>query len=172
MKHAVRPSIVALAALLLTACGAGGASVETSASQVAPEPTTVATGAFGTAVKVNKTVSVTLSNMQEFTPSPYTTGWMEGDKTVSFDVTVQNSGAQEILPSSLALSSSAGDVSCVDVFDGDSKLAGAPAEAVPAGGSVTFPWGIDCSTAKTGDALSIALSFDGATEVRVDGKLV
>ena len=59
---------------------------------------------------------------------------------------------------------------CVDIFDGDNGMEGAPQELLAAGKSVSFNWGLSCS-AKTGEELSLVLSNEGESIIKVTGKV-
>ena len=167
------PIAIAIMALTLTACGGGDSkgSTETDA-QVTKQAEVVSSGAFGSAVEVSTGVTVTLDGMADFTPGKFATGYVPGDKAVTFDVTVNNGSAAEIYASSLALTATSGDNGCVEVFDGDNGLEGAPSDPIAAGASSSFKWAITCGAAKSGDPLKVELSFDGATAIEVSGTLV
>lgn len=167
------PFLIATAALVLAACGGGGGGAdEASSAEVTQQAEVVSSGAFGSPVEVTGGVAVTLDGMADFTPGEFATGYVAGDKAVTFDVTVNNASAAEIYASSLSMTATSNDISCIEIFDGDNGLEGAPADAIAAGGSATFKWAIGCGAAKTGDPLKVALSFDGATAIEVSGSLV
>lgn len=167
------PIAVTVLALTLTACGGGGSTGSTeSEATITQQAEVVSSGAFGSAVEVSTGVTVTLNGMADFTPGKFATGYVTGDKAVTFDVTVSNASAAEIYASSLSMTATSGDNTCVEVFDGDNGLEGAPADPIAAGASATFKWGITCGAAKSGDPLKIEMSFDGATAIEVSGSLV
>lgn len=165
--------LVSALALTLVACGGGDSGGDSEAgANVTKQAEVVSTGTFGSAVEVSKGITVTLDGMATFTPGQFATGYVAGDKAVTFDVTVNNASAAEIYASSLSMTATSNDISCIEIFDGDNGLEGAPADAIAAGGSATFKWAIGCGAAKTGDPLKVALSFDGATAIEVSGSLV
>jgi len=59
---------------------------------------------------------------------------------------------------------------CVDIFDGDNIMEGAPTEPLAIGASTTFGWGLSCP-GKAGDQFSVTLANAGVTFVKVEGKL-
>ena len=59
---------------------------------------------------------------------------------------------------------------CVDVFDGDNGMEGAPQEPLAAGKSISFNWGLSCD-GKSGEDLSLILSNEGVAIIEVTGKL-
>mgnify|MGYP006282751955 CR=1 FL=1 len=167
------PLLAAVLAVTIAGCGGGGSgSGEVANTEVTKQAEVVSSGAFGSAVEVSKGVSVTLDGMATFTPGEFATGYVTGDKAVTFDVTVENGSAAEIFASSLALTATSGDNTCVEVFDGDNGLEGAPGDPIAAGSKSTFKWAISCGKAATGDPLNIELSFDGATAIQISGTLV
>ena len=166
---------VATVVLALTVAGCGGGdNGSTAADQAAvtQQAEVVDTGGFGSAVTVGEGISVTLDGMADFTPSKFATGYVTGDKAVTFNVTVANASAAEIYASSLSMTATSGENTCAEVFDGDNGLEGAPADPIAKGGSETFKWAITCGKAKSGDPLDVELSFDGATSVKISGSLV
>lgn len=167
------PILISVLALALAGCGGngsdGGADAEAAVTQAAE---VVSSGAFGSPVEVSKGVTVTLDGMSAFTPGEFATGYVAGDKAVTFDVTVTNGSAAEIYASSLSMTALSGEIGCIEIFDGDNGLEGAPADAIAAGASATFKWAIGCGAAKPGDPLQVELSFDGATAIAVSGSLV
>ena len=59
---------------------------------------------------------------------------------------------------------------CVDIFDGDNKINGAPQEPLAAATSITFDWALSCA-GKSGDELTVKL-FNGETAlIEAKGKL-
>ncbi|MEY4902149.1 MAG: hypothetical protein RLZZ190_876, partial [Actinomycetota bacterium] len=59
---------------------------------------------------------------------------------------------------------------CVDIFDGDAKMDGAPQTPLAAGASISFAWGISCPGA-TGDELTVVLTNNAVNVVEATGKL-
>lgn len=165
----------AMLVLALTVTGCGGGQDEGGAEDqaaVTQQTEVVDTGGFGSAVTVGDGVAVTLDNMATFTPGEFATGYVKGDSAVTFDVTVANTSAAEIFASSLSMTAMSGENGCIEIFDGDNGLEGAPGDPIATGASATFKWAISCGPAKAGDPLDIELSFDGATAVKISGSLV
>ena len=59
---------------------------------------------------------------------------------------------------------------CVDIFDGDNKMEGAPQEPLAAGTSLTFAWALSCA-GKSGDDLTVTLFNGESALIEAKGKL-
>ncbi|MEY3934981.1 MAG: hypothetical protein RI901_411 [Actinomycetota bacterium] len=59
---------------------------------------------------------------------------------------------------------------CVDIFDGDNGMEGAPQEPLAVGKSISFNWGLSC-IGKSGEELSLVLSNEGVAIIEVTGKV-
>lgn len=183
MKHRSRPALVVLiaagTALALAACGGGSSGAKGSPSS-AQESSLVqnttakpqASGAFGSTVTLPSGVAVTLTNQAVFQTTKFSSGQIDGQKFNSFDITVKNGTTSSLDLGTLILTATAGAAgSCVDIFDGQVGIQGAPTDPVAAGASATFKWALSCP-GKAGDPLDITMTTDGTTNVQVIGKLI
>jgi len=183
MKHPSRFTLVALAAagaaLTLAACGGGSSGAKGSPSS-AQESSLVqntsvkpqASGAFGSVVTLPSGVAVTLTNQALFQTTKFSSGQIDGQRYNSFDITVKNATAAPLDLGTLILTATAGAAgSCVDIFDGQVGIQGAPTDPIAAGASATFKWALSCP-GKVGDPLNITMTTDGTTNVEVIGKLI
>jgi hypothetical protein len=59
---------------------------------------------------------------------------------------------------------------CVDIFDGDNAMEGAPTTPLANGGSAKFSWGLSC-VGNNGDDITVTLSNGTTTLIEVVGKL-
>ena len=161
--------------LLLTACGGGQtqSSLTPEEGQALVEPTEAppqATGGFDNPVITPDKVSYTLSSPSKFTPGKFASGHLPGQLNEKFSVSITNNSAAALDLATLIVKGSTAAGECVDIFDGDNVMAGAPIEPLGVGASTTFSWGLSCP-GKAGDQFSVALSNAGVTFVKVEGKL-
>lgn len=161
--------------LLLTACGGGQtqSSLTPEEGQALVEPTQAppqATGGFDNPVITPDKVSYTLSSPSHFTPGKFASGHLPGQLNEKFSVSITNNSAAALDLATLIVKGSTAAGECVDIFDGDNVMAGAPIEPLGVGASTTFSWGLSCP-GKAGDQFSVALSNAGTTYVEVKGKL-
>jgi len=181
MKNVSRLTLVALAtgslALALTSCGgssdkaAGGtsdASALVNTTTAAPQ----ASGAFGSVVTLPDGTAFTLTKQAVFVPTKFSSGQVDGERFNSFDITVTNGTKDPLDLGILILTTTASDgQGCVDIFDDQNGLHGAPSDPVAPGGTLTFGWAVSCP-GNVGDALNVTMTTDGTTNVEVKGKLV
>ena len=59
---------------------------------------------------------------------------------------------------------------CVDIFDGDNNINGAPTEPLAAGKSLTFGWALSCP-GNAGDELAVKLLSGETALIEAKGKL-
>ena len=161
--------------LLLTACGGGQtqSSLTPEEGQALVEPTQAppqATGGFDNPVITPDKVSYTLSSPSHFTPGKFASGHLPGQLNEKFSVSITNNSAAALDLATLIVKGSTAAGECVDIFDGDNVMAGAPIEPLGVGASTTFSWGLSCP-GKAGDQFSVELSNAGTTYVEVKGKL-
>lgn len=164
-----------LLVLTLTACGGKAAESTLSAEEGAALTETVeaapqATGGFDAPVVTPDKVSYTLSSPSHFNPGKFASGFLPGQLNERFTVTIANNSAAALDLATLIVKGSTAAGECVDIFDGDNVMAGAPTEPLAVGGSTTFGWGLSCP-GKAGDEFSVSLSNAGTTYVEVKGKL-
>lgn len=182
MKNFSRLALIAIGTagviLVLASCGGGksggasGNSTQSSGLVTAPSSAPQASGNFGAVVSLPSHVSFTLNKLAVFIPTKFSAGQIDGQTYNSFDITVKNATAAPLDLGALILTSVAGtDGACVDIFDGQVGLQGAPSDPVAAGATSMFKWAISCP-GKAGDPLTISLTTDGVTTVEVKGKLV
>lgn len=176
MRSSRRVCLAVLAltsALVLSACGGKSESTTTQSTEelIAPPAQEVqASGGFNTPVKIPSGVSFTLSEPATFRPGKFAAGQLPGQRYQQFKVSITNSSATAIDLTTLIVSGTTSSGICVDVFDGDNGMEGAPQEPLAAGKSISFNWGLSCQ-GKTGEDLSLVLSNDGAAIIKVTGKL-
>ncbi len=180
MKNRSRLALVAIAtsglALTLASCGGGQtngkASADSSALATSAPTAAQASGDFGSVVTLPSGIAFTLNNQAVFTPTKFSSGQIDGQRFNSFEITVKNGTSAPLDLGTLILTSTASaGAGCVDIFDGQVGLQGAPSDLVAAGGTTTFKWALSCP-GKAGDLLTIAMTTDGTTNVEVKGKLV
>ena len=167
-------ALTALLALSLTACGgsksssSSGKSDETLVTQ--PTAQAQASGGFDNAITTPDKNSFTLSSPQAFTPGKFATGMVIGQTFNRFSVTVKNGGSQPLDLTALIVKGTTTGGECVDIFDGDNKMEGAPQEPLAAGTSLTFAWALSCA-GKSGDDLTVTLFNGESALIEAKGKL-
>ena len=162
-------------ALTLTACGGESDSVTTTAEEgqalvEVVEEAAQASGGFDAPVVTPDKVSYTLSTPASFTPGKFASGMLPGQINERFNVTVQNGSAAELDLATLIVKGSTTTGDCVDIFDGDNQMEGAPIEPLAPGASAKFSWGLSCA-GKSGEDISVVLSNGVTNLIEVTGKL-
>jgi hypothetical protein len=162
-------------ALTLTACGGESDSVTTTAEEgqalvEVVEEAVQASGGFDAPVVTPDKVSYTLSSPASFTPGKFASGMLPGQINERFDVTVENGSAADLDLATLIIKGSTTTGDCVDIFDGDNQMEGAPATPLAAGASASFSWGLSCP-GKSGEDISVTLSNGISNLIEVTGKL-
>ncbi len=173
LKKAALISPVALLLLAgLTACG--GSSESTSADDqslvAVEEEAPQATGGFGAPVVTPDKVSYTLSAPSSFTPGKFASGMLPDNLNERFDLEVVNNSGKELDLATLIVTGTTSSGPCVDIFDGDNAMEGAPTTPLANGGSAKFSWGLSC-VGKNGDDITVTLSNGTTTLIEVVGKL-
>lgn len=167
-------AVLAVAAgLLLTACGGESDTASTESNQelvAPPEQEVQATGGFNTAVKIPSGVSFTLSEPAAFRPGKFAAGQLPGQRYQQFKVDITNESTAAIDLTTLIIIGKSATGVCVDIFDGDNGMEGAPQEPLAVGKSISFNWGLSCE-GKAGEDLSLVLSNEGVAIIEVTGKL-
>ena len=182
MKKLPRLALIAIGTagliLALAACGgaksggASGNSAQSSGLVTAPSSAPQASGNFGAEVTLPSHVVFTLDKLAVFIPTKFSAGQIDGQTYNSFDIKVKNATTAPLDLGALILTSVAGTSGdCVDIFDGQVGLQGAPSNPVAAGATSMFKWAISCP-GKAGDPLTISMTTDGVATVEVKGKLV
>lgn len=161
--------------LLLTACSAKTA--ESSLTQEegqglveTVEEVPQASGGFDVPVVTPDKVSYTLSSPSSFTPGKFASGHLPGQASEKFTVSITNNSAAELDLATLIVKGSTASGDCVDIFDGDNVMEGAPTTPLAPGASTSFGWGLSCP-GKAGIDFSVVLSNAGVNFVEVTGKL-
>ncbi len=164
-----------LASVLLASCG-GGSSEKSSDSAgkeefiEAPAQEVQATGGFDTPITTPDGQSYSLSSPASFTPGKFASGLVIGQSFNQFSVTVKNGGTKELDLVGLIVTGTTASGTCVDIFDGDNKMEGAPQAPLAVGASITFNWALSCA-GKSGEDLSIILTNSDAALIEAKGKL-
>lgn len=167
-------ALTALLALTLSACGgsknssSSGKSDESLVTQ--PTVEAQASGGFDNAITTPDKNSFTLSSPAAFTPGKFATGMVIGQTFNRFIVTVTNGTSQPLDLTALIVKGTTPGGECVDIFDGDNKINGAPQEPLAAGTSLNFDWALSCP-GKSGDELTVTLFNGESALIAAKGKL-
>ena len=166
---------VALIALALSACGGGSDADTTTAAEGEALVNTVeeeaqAKGSFDTAVVTPDKNSFTVSSPAKFIPGKFAAGQLPGQINQRFNVSVSNGSGADLDLATLIVKGTTTAGECVDIFDGDAKMDGAPQTPLAAGASITFAWGLSCPGA-AGDELTVVLTNNAVNIVEAKGKL-
>ena len=97
-------------------------------------------------------------------------GVIPGQINERFNVTVENGSAADLDLATLIVKGSTTTGDCVDIFDGDNQMEGAPTTPLAPGASAKFSWGLSCP-GKGGEEISVTLSNGVTTLIEVAGKL-
>jgi hypothetical protein len=95
---------------------------------------------------------------------------LPGQINERFNVTVENGSAAELDLATLIVKGSTTTGECVDIFDGDNQMEGAPTTPLAPGASAKFSWGLSCP-GKSGEDISVTLSNGVTNLIAVTGKL-
>jgi hypothetical protein len=159
-------------ALTLSACGGGDevAQVDDQSLVTEVEEAPQASGGFDAPVVTPDKVSYTLSSPANFTPGKFASGMLPGQINERFNLNISNGSAAELDLATLIVKGSTTTGECVDIFDGDNQMEGAPTTPLAAGASAKFSWGLSCP-GKSGEDISVILSNANVTLIEVTGKL-
>jgi len=159
-------------ALTLSACGGGDevAQVDDQSLVTEVEEAPQASGGFDAPVVTPDKVTYTLSSPANFTPGKFASGMLPGQINERFNLSVTNGSAAELDLATLIVKGSTTTGECVDIFDGDNQMEGAPTTPLAAGASAKFSWGLSCP-GKNGEDISVLLSNANVTLIEVTGKL-
>ncbi len=175
-SHKVTAATTALfLAVALSACGGGTTGETTTAAEGdalvnAVEEAAQATGAFDAAVVTPDKNSFTMSSPAKFTPGKFAAGQLPGQVNQRFNITISNGSGAELDLATLIIKGTTTAGACVDIFDGDAKMDGAPQTPLAAGASISFAWGISCP-GTPGDELTVVLTNNAVNVVEAKGKL-
>ena len=164
-----------LLALALSACGGGSETETTTAAEgealvSTTEEEAQAKGEFDSAVVTPDKNSFTVSSPGKFSPGKFAAGQLPGQINQRFNVSVNNGSGADLDLATLIVKGSTPAGACVDIFDGDAKMDGAPQTPLAAGASITFAWGLSCPGA-AGDELTVVLTNNAVNIVEAKGKL-
>ena len=169
---ALKSGIGLILAFALSACGGSDESAQvddqTLVTEVEEAPQ--ASGGFDAPVVTPDKISYTLSTPASFTPGKFASGMLDGQINERFDLSITNGSAAELDLATLIVKGSTTSGDCVDIFDGDNQMEGAPTTALAAGASAKFSWGLSCPGAKGAD-ISVVLSNANTNLIEVTGKL-
>lgn len=159
-------------ATTLTACGGDDSTANTDDQSLVEtvEEKPQASGGFDAPVVTPDKVSYTLSSPASFTPGKFASGMLPGYKNERFDLTVVNNSGKELDLATLIVKGSTSSGECVDIFDGDNQMEGAPITPLAAGATAKFSWGLSCP-GKGGEEISVSLSNGITNLIEVSGKL-
>ena len=159
-------------AFTLSACGGGdeAAQVDDQSLVTEVEEAPQASGGFDAPVVTPDKVTYTLSSPANFTPGKFASGMLPGQINERFNLNVTNGSAAELDLATLIVKGSTTTGECVDIFDGDNQMEGAPTTPLAAGASAKFSWGLSCP-GKSGEDISVLLSNANITLIEVTGKL-
>ena len=174
MSYTIKSKLALTIALALTlsACGGGDevAQVDDQSLVTEVEEAPQASGGFDAPVITPDKVSYTLSSPANFTPGKFASGMLPGQINERFNLNVTNGSAAELDLATLIVKGSTTTGDCVDIFDGDNQMEGAPTTPLAAGASAKFSWGLSCP-GKAGEDISVLLSNGTVTLIEVTGKL-
>ena len=159
-------------ALTLSACGGSdeAAQVDDQSLVTEVEEAPQASGGFDAPVVTPDKVTYTLSSPANFTPGKFASGMLPGQINERFNLSVTNGSAAELDLATLIVKGSTTTGECVDIFDGDNQMEGAPTTPLAAGASAKFSWGLSCP-GKAGEDISVLLSNANVNLIEVTGKL-
>ena len=174
IKKLIAGATSLLLALTLASCGgsetAEGPSQENQELVEAPQQEVQATGGFDSEIELPTGESYILSSPSKFTPGKFASGIVPGQSNYRFEVTANNGGTADLDLAILIVQGSTSSGACVDVFDGDNNIGGAPIEPLAAGKSLTFTWALSCP-GKAGDELSVTLLSGETALIQAKGSL-
>jgi len=161
MSFAIKSKAALAIALALTLSACGGSdkasTVDDQTLVTNVEETPQASGGFDAPVVTPDKVSYTLSSPTHFTPGKFASGMLPGQINERFNLSVTNGSAADFDLGTLIVKGSSTTGACVDIFDGDNQMEGAPTTPLKAGASATFYWGLFCP-GKSGEHISVILS--------------
>lgn len=175
MKKIVALFLTAVLGVALSSCGGSKESAETSTENKqeyveAATQEAQATGGFDNEIKLGTGESYLLSSPTKFTPGKFASGQVIGQSFNRFEVTVKNGNSSDLDLAVLIVQGSTSGGACVDIFDGDNSIDGAPTDPLPAGQTKTFGWALSCP-GKTGDDLTVKLLSGETALIEAKGKL-
>jgi hypothetical protein len=174
MSITIKSKLALTIALTLTLSACGGsdeaAQVDDQSLVTEVEEAPQASGGFDAPVVTPDKVTYTLSSPANFTPGKFASGMLPGQINERFNLNVTNGSAVELDLATLIVKGSTTTGECVDIFDGDNQMEGAPTTPLAAGASAKFSWGLSCP-GKAGEDISVLLSNANVNLIEVTGKL-
>lgn len=169
-KQLILVGVVAVVGLgIVRSLTNGGSDLPADKTTLVEEVAPVATIAFDTPLDLGGGVFVTVSSPVRFTPTTFMTNIDQKPKSSnSFKVTIKNGGTEPLDFTTVSLVAASGENVCFDVL-GDLDINGAPTDALAAGATTTYTYGVGCQAA-AGDPLSLAVQI-GESKVAVEGKI-
>jgi hypothetical protein len=169
-KQWILVGVVAVVALsILRSVTNGGSDLPADKTTLVEEAAPVATIAFDTPLDLGGGVFVTVSAPSRFTPTTFMTNVDQKPKSSNkFNVTIKNGGKAPLDFTTVSLVAASGANVCFDVL-GDLDINGAPTEALAAGATATYTYGVGCQAA-AGEPLSLTVQI-GESKVAVEGKI-
>ena len=173
-------ALIALSSLLLAACGGGSSNSSSSTTSdnggskqelvENPDVQAQASGGFDNPITTKDGNSFTLSSPTTFTPGKFAAGQIPGQTFNRFTVTVKNAGSAPLELYAIIVKGTTSGGECVDIFDGDNKIDGAPQDPLAAGATTSFAWALSCP-GKSGADLSVVLLNGETALIEAKGKL-
>lgn len=174
MSFTIKSKLALTVALAFTLSACGGADeavqVDDQTLVTTAEETPQATGGFDAPVVTPDKISYTLSSPAHFTPGKFASGMLPDQINERFNLSVTNGSASDLDLAILIVKGSTTTGDCVDIFDGDNQMEGAPTSPLAPGASAKFSWGLSCP-GKSGEDISVVLSNANVTLIEVTGKL-
>ena len=169
-KQWILVGVVAVVALsIIRSVTNGGSDLPKDKTTLVEEAAPVATIAFDTPLDLGGGVFVTVASPSRFTPTTFMTNIDQKPKSSnSFQVTIKNGGSTPLDFTTVSLIAASGENVCFDVL-GDLDINGAPTDALAAGQSTTYTYGVGCQAA-AGDPLSLTVQILDK-KVQVEGKI-
>jgi len=167
---ALSVAAIFVASLSLTSCGNKTPKERPASEQTVVEDVkATATIGFDSPLDLGGGVSLTVATPASFTPTIFASNYIKGQVANVFSMNVTNGGTADLDLSTLSLVVESGTAFCSEVLDGDSGINGAPLEALAAGASTSFKYGVSCD-AKKGAPLNLRITF-GSNVIAVEGTL-
>jgi hypothetical protein len=174
MSFTIKSKLALTVALAFTLSACGGADeavqVDDQTLVTTAEETPQATGGFDAPVVTPDKISYTLSSPAHFTPGKFASGMLPDQINERFNLSVTNGSAADLDLAILIVKGSTTTGDCVDIFDGDNQMEGAPTSPLAPGASAKFSWGLSCP-GKRGEDVSVVLSNGTVNLIEVTGKL-
>ena len=161
--------VVLVGGSILRSVTNGGSELPADKTTLVQEEAPTATIGFDSPLDLGGGVFVTVSAPSRFTPTTFMTNIDQKPKSSNkFNVTIKNGGDTPLDFTTVSLIAASGANVCFDVL-GDLDINGAPTEALAAGATTTYTYGVGCQAA-AGEPLSLTVQI-GESKVAVEGKI-